>query len=293
MLFKGIKDIVIQGVPTDLGTHVRGSSIAPAHLRLANLNAGIANLGLGYKVHDYGDIRVPLRETLPATSAANHYVKEVADISAQLARAVMTALQRQHFPIVLGGDHSIAIGSVSGACSYFAADNKKIGLIWVDAHADLNSNFTSTTQNIHGMPLYCLLGKVAPRNIALIGSRLIDPPEHELCDIINNFSMLDINQHGLQAVIDKAISVASAGTDAIYVSFDLDAIDPIYAPAVNTPVMGGITYREAHQLLTTLYHTDKICGLDLVEYNPRQDSGDKTARLACEIVQSMLGGKII
>lgn len=290
MLFKGIKDIAILGAPTDLGTHIRGSNIAPAHLRLANFNTCIADLAGRYKVHDYGDISVPIRESLPVRSASNHYVKEVADVSAKLARAVLKALQRQHFPIVLGGDHSIAIGSIYGACSYFAAQNKKIGLIWVDAHADLNSNFTSTTQNIHGMPLYCLLGKVAPRNIALIGSRLIDPPEYELCEIINNFSMQDINRDGLQAVMDKAISVASADTEAIYVSFDLDAIDPIYAPAVNTPVMGGITYREARQLLATLYHTDKICGLDLVEYNPMQDSGSKTARLACELVQSLLGG---
>ena len=293
MLFKGIKDIAILGAPTDLGTNIRGSNISPAHLRLANFNTCIADLAQRYQVHDYGDVSVPLRESLPDRSASNHYVKEVADVSAKLARTVFTALQRQQFPIVLGGDHSIAIGSVSGACSYFAAQNKKIGLIWVDAHADLNSNFTSTTQNIHGMALYCLLGKVAPRNIALIGSRLIDPPEYELCDIINNFSMQDINRDGLQVVMDKAISVASADTEAIYVSFDLDAIDPTYAPAVNTPVMGGITYREARQLLTRLYETNKICGLDLVEYNPMQDSGGKTARLACELVQSLLGEKII
>ena len=291
MLFKGRKDIAIQGVPTDLGTHIRGSNVAPAHLRLANLNACIAELG--YKVHDCGDITVSGRETLPASSTANHHVKEVADISAKLAKAVMMCFVQQHFPIVLGGDHSIAIGSVCGASSYFAIRHQKIGLIWVDAHADLNSNFTSTTQNIHGMPLYCLLGKVAPSNIALIGSRLIDPPEYELCRLINNFSMQDINKHGLQTVLDKAIAVASAGTDAIYISFDLDVIDPIYAPAVNTPVMGGITYREAHQLLATLYRTNKVCGLDLVEYNPMQDSGDKTARLACELVQSMLGKKVI
>ncbi|MDE3269079.1 MAG: arginase [Pseudomonadota bacterium] len=282
-----MKPIAIHGVPTDLGTKMRGSCVAPAHLRFANLHGVIEALQL--KVHDDGDVYVPVRESLPARATATHHVREIADISAQLARRVFISLQRQQFPLVIGGDHSIAIGSVCGASSYFAARRQKIGLIWVDAHADLNSNFTSTTQNIHGMPLYCLLGKVAPQNIALIGARMIDPPERELCEVINNFPMHDINKHGMQDITAKAIAAASAGTDAIYVSFDLDAIDPTYAPAVNTPVMGGITYREAWQLLATLHRTGKVCGMDLVEYNPLQDSGDKTARLACELVQAMLG----
>ena len=293
MLYENRKQVAVLGVPCDLGLHLRGSNIAPNCLRNLNLQSKIK--ALGYEVLDKGDIQVPMRESLPAASTENGYVKEIADITSQLAHIIAENLRDGMVTLTLGGDHSLSIGAISGASSYFSAIDKKMGLIWVDAHADLNSNKTTITKNIHGMPLFSLLDKVSPPNISLVGIRLLDFVERDVCKNsgIRSFTMSDIDSMGMARTMREAIAFAVAGTDAIYLSFDLDAIDPEHAPGVNTPVMGGLTYREAHLLLEMLYATGKICGIDLVELNPMQDVSQKTAQLAIELVQSAFGNSIL
>lgn len=277
--------------------------MAPACLRISEIKRKIEFLG--YDVSDYGDVDVPMRESLPHASLRAHYVEEIAAVCRLVAAEVQRALDQQQTPIVLGGDHSFAIGSVQGAGRFFGAN--KLGLIWLDAHADLNTADTTETGNIHGMPLASLLGRgdqrlhidsefvINPANIALIGIRTLDPEEAKFClsSGIRYFTMREIDERGLAQVMREAIVVATKDTEAMHVSFDLDAIDPLHAPGVSTPVMGGLSYREAHLALEMLHESDKVCSFDLAELNPMRDVANSTAQLGIELVQSICGKTIL
>ena len=304
MLYRNRKQIAVVGVPCDLGAGVRGANMGPACLRVSELKRKIELLG--YSVSDYGNVDVPLREGLPITAKHARYVEEIAAVCQRVEEQVNRALQAQHIPIVLGGDHSLAIGSVHGVGKFFQP--KQLGLVWIDAHADLNTPETTETANVHGMPLSALLGEgdrrlvagegelsLSPANIALIGIRTLDPEEAKICLNcgIRYFTMREIDERGLGQVMREAIDVAAKGTEAIHVSLDLDAIDPTHAPGVSTAVMGGLTYREAHLALEMLHESDKVCSFDLVELNPMCDTANQTAQLGVELIQSILGKTIL
>ncbi len=301
------KIVEIIGVPVDLGANIRGANMGPAALRIAELHKKITDLG--YTVQDQGDLFVPVRETVDPEEQKNHYQKTIATLSEKICQRVYDSLARKHIPITIGGDHTVAIGGIAGASKFYKEKGKKIGLIWIDAHADLNTKDTTPSGNIHGMPLAITIGKghedlvavgtspvrVDPKNIALLGIRSLDGLEKVNCKNsgINYFTMRDIDEQGLPAIMKKAIAIACDGTEGIYVSFDIDGVDPSAAPGVSTPVTGGLSYREAHLVLELIADTKKLIGLELVEYNPTNDVNFMTARFGVELIQSVLGKAII
>jgi len=301
------KDIQIVGVPSDLGANMRGANMAPAAIRIAELHQKI-NV-LGFKVHDRGDLHVPIRDTLSAESVRLRHLEEIRSICEILADEVYSALKLSRIPIVLGGDHSIAMGTIAGVSRFYREKEEKLGLIWVDAHADMNTHETSPSGNIHGMPLSVVLGKgdsrltgisgfspkVSPENVALVGIRTLDGMEKEACKQsgVRYFTMREIDERGMHAVMKEAIEVAGRNTGGIHVSFDIDGIDPLYAPGVSTPVTGGISYREAHLALEMLADTGKLNSMEFVELNPMTDLAHKTAQLTVELIQSALGKSIV
>ncbi len=301
------KDIQIIGVPSDLGANMRGANMAPSAIRIADLHQKISVLG--YKVHDRGDLHVPIRDTLSAESVMLRHLEEIRSICETLADEVYTALKQARLPIVLGGDHSIGIGTISGVSRFYREKKENMGLVWVDAHADMNTHDTSPSGNIHGMPLSVVLGKghdrltgisgftpkVAPENVALVGIRTLDGLEKEACKQsgVRYFTMREIDERGMHSVMKEAIEVASRNTGGIHVSFDIDGIDPLYAPGVSTPVTGGISYREAHLALEMLADTGKLNSMEFVELNPMTDLVHKTAQLTVELIQSALGKSIV
>ena len=302
-----MNNVRIIGVPTDFGANIRGANMAPSALRIAGLHDKIKLLG--WTVDDIGDIQVPIRETLDSTESNQQFLNAIVQIAKATAEKVEEALEAKTIPLVLGGDHCVAIGTVTGIANFFAKKSKKCGMIWIDAHADINTPETSLTRNIHGMPMSIIIGKgyksfteltlsaqkIDPKNIALIGIRMLDGAEKELLKSsgIRYFTMREIDERGMAVVMAEAIAVASLGTEGIHLSFDLDGIDPMYAPGVSTPVTGGISYREAHLLLEMLADTGKMTSMEFVEYNPIQDEKQKTANLITELIQSALGKSIV
>ena len=295
------------GVPSDLGANIRGANVGPSAVRIAGLHDKISVLG--YKIEDAGDILVPIRETLPEGTAKEKYLTTITDVCELLRMEVEMSLDRDLLPIVIGGDHSIAIGTISGTSTYYRKKNQNIGLIWVDAHADMNTPASSPSGNIHGMPLSTILGKgipqlvgiggfsqkVRPENVALIGIRTLDHEEKKICreSGIRYFTMREIDERGMAAIMKDAVAVATKGTSGIHVSFDIDAIDPLYAPGVSTPVTGGLSYREAHLALEMIADTGMLTSMEFVELNPMRDVAHKTAELLVELVQSALGKSIV
>ena len=299
--------VEIIGVPLDLGANLRGANMAPAAVRIAELHQKIGVLG--YEIHDRGDLAVPVRDTLPAAAAQSRYLEQIARVAGELQRLVHAALELGRLPIVIGGDHSIAIGAIAGDARFQKEQGGALGLIWVDAHADLNTPETTPSGNIHGMPLSIVLGhghrdlvaiggdgpKVRPENVALIGIRTLDAGEKESCrkSGIRYFTMREIDERGMHAVMQEAIAVATRGTTGIHLSFDIDGIDPLYAPGVSTPVTGGISLREAHLALEMIADTGLLSAMEFVELNPMTDVGHKTAQLLVDLVQSALGKSIV
>lgn len=283
--------------------------MGPAAIRIADLHKKIS--ALNYKIYDYGDIAVPIRDTLNIKKMQNPKFKDIIlPIVKEISTIVQQELSRSHIPICIGGDHSLAIGSVSGSSAFYRKQKKSVGLIWVDAHTDINTPKTSPSGNLHGMPLSSILAmsedddfslldgfrkKILAENTAIIGIRTVDGLEREFCRTsgIKYFTMREIDERGMHSVMKEAIEWVSTNTCAIHVSFDLDAIDPLYAPGVSTPETGGLSYREAHLLLEMVADTQKLCSLDIVELNPFMDLDNKTARLAVELIQSALGKSII
>jgi len=299
--------IAIIGAPMDLGAGRRGVDMGPSAIRVANIHSRIASLG--YKVEDLGNVAVEQAESAPSGQRRARYLSQIADTCERLAEKVERAVAQGKVPLILGGDHSIAAGSVSGVANHFHKRGGKIGLIWVDAHTDMNTPQTSPSGNVHGMPMACLIGKgpkelthlfgyspkVDARNVALVGIRDVDILEapHVKKSGVRAFTMRDIDEKGLPRVMSEAIAIASAGTAGIHLSFDMDSVDPDEAPGVGTPVRGGITYREAHLAMELLSDAAKLVSLEVVEVNPVLDVANRTADLAVELMMSALGKRIL
>ena len=301
------KSVSILGVPLGYGASMAGVDIGPAALRVARLNQRIA--GLGYLVNDLGDMRLDRPQSLPEPSEKLKYVREISSACEQLARDVEGILNAGELPLVLGGDHSIAIGSFAGAASYYKKQQKTLGMIWFDAHADMNTPESTPSGNIHGMPLAALLGygapelvnvggfapKLDPQLCAHVGARDIDPGEKELIDRLGMrfFTMREIDERGMRACMDDAIAIASRGTAGYAVTFDVDALDPRDAPGSGTLVRGGLTYREAHLGMEKIADAGGMRSLEIVEINTALDVNNKTAELGVELILSALGKAIL
>ena len=291
----------------DLGAGRRGVDMGPSAIRVANIHSRIASLG--YKVEDLGNVAVEQAENAPSGPKRARYLAQIAETCLRLAEKVQHAAGQGKVPLVLGGDHSIAAGSISGIANHFHRRGEKVGVIWVDAHCDMNTPQSSPSGNVHGMPLACLIGKgpkqlthlfgyapkVDPRNVALVGIRDVDALEapHVKKSGVRAFTMRDIDEKGLPRVMAEAIEIASTGAAGIHLSFDMDAVDPDEAPGVGTPVRGGITYREAHLAMELLSDTARLVSLEVVEVNPVLDIANRTADLAVELMMSALGKRIL
>ena len=301
------KAVTVLGVPLGYGASMAGVDIGPAALRVARLNQRIARLG--YSVRDLGDMRLERPQTLPEESEKLKYVREISNACEQLASEVEAILEANEFPIVLGGDHSIAMGSFSGVANYYRKREQTLGLIWFDAHADMNTPETTPSGNLHGMPLAVLLGcgapeltriagfspKIDPALCAHVGARDIDPGERELIKKlgIRFFTMREIDDRGMRACMDDAIAIASKGTAGYSVTFDVDALDPGDAPGSGTLVRGGLTYREAHLGMELIAEHGGMRLLEIVEINTALDVNNKTAELGVELILSALGKTVL
>jgi arginase len=281
--------------------------MGPSALRLASLNAKLDSLG--YRVEDLGNVLVAQQESTPTGRENAKYLSPIAKTCAVLAEAVDAIASADKFPLVLGGDHSLAIGSVAGVSHAFRRNDQKIGLIWIDAHPDMNTPETSPSGNIHGMPLACCIGKgpeeltsifdYAPKveaaNVVLVGLRDVDLSERGPIreSGVSAFTMRDIDERGLRSVMDEAIRLATRNTAGFHLSLDMDVLDPIEAPGVGTPVRGGITYREAHLAMETICDSNSLLSMEVVEVNPVLDVANRTALLGVELILSAMGKKIL
>jgi arginase len=295
------------GIPLDLGAGRRGVDMGPSALRIAQLGGRLA--ALGHTVNDRGDLRHPVRETRPTGNARKKYIRDIARVCRQLYRASDAALEAGSTPVVLGGDHSVAAGSVAATAAAARRRRRPLGLLWVDAHADMNTPSTSTSGNVHGMPLAALLGPepaelasigdvmpaIRPDRVALLGIRSLDAQEKALVrdSGVHLFTMSDIDRLGLATVTQRALSLIGRGRADLHVSFDLDVCDPAIAPGVGTPVRGGLSYRETHMLMELVADTGRLRALDLVEVNPTLDTHNATAELAVEFALSAFGQRIL
>ena len=301
------KTVDIFGVPCDLGANIRGANMGPAALRIAGLDDKIRTIG--YEVCDHGDIAVPVRDALSTEIKEEKYLSTIADICVELADSCYESVMKGNIPLMIGGDHSVAIGSISGVAKKYKKKNEDIGVIWVDAHGDINTPQSSESGNIHGMPVATLLGdghsslvniaydgpKLKAENVTLIALRDIDHIEKEMLKKsgVNYYTMRDIDEKGMSTVMKEAIEQTSKNTAGIHLSFDIDSIDPVFAPGVSTPVPGGLNFREAHLLLEMLAETDKMTSLDFVELNPFTDQGPTSAYLTVDLILSALGKSIV
>jgi arginase len=291
----------------DLGAGRRGVDMGPSALRLAGLNEKLASLG--YTVQDFGNIAIDQPENTPIGPTNARYLLPIAHTCTRLAEIVEKAAEDGKVPLVLGGDHSVAVGTVSGMAAYFRKRGEKLGLIWIDAHADMNTPESSPSGNIHGMPLACIAGmgppeltgiggfapKVEPASISIVGLRSVDEIErHNVRGLgVHPFTMRDIDERGLRSVMQEAIGHATRAAAGFHLSFDMDVIDPQEAPGVGTPVRGGITYREAHLAMEILCDSGKMSSMEVVEVNPVIDEVNRTALLAVELIMSALGKRIL
>lgn len=302
-----MKKVKIIGVPMDLGAGRRGVDMGPSAIRIAGLNQSIALLG--HEVTDAGNVHVNPPEALTQSTARARFLPEIAAASEELASMVEASLEEETVPVVLGGDHSIAIGSAAGVASFYRKREKRIGIIWLDAHTDINTPETTPSGNIHGMPLAALLGrgpkelthvagfapKLLPENAVVIGARSVDPGERELIKTlgVRVFTMSEVDERGMADVIEEAIEIASRNTAGFHVTMDMDFIDPFYAPGVGTPERGGATYREGHLAMEKMSDSGHVLSVELTEVNPMYDTANQTAQLAVEFILSALGKKIM
>jgi len=302
-----MKPIHIIGVPLDLGGSRRGVDMGPSAVRIAGLGDQIVRLGRG--VVDRGDLPAPIPETQQAIDPTKKFIHEIARVCQTLYDVCIRALDALALPLVIGGDHSLAAGSVAASADFIRRTSRKpLGLIWIDAHGDMNTPQTTISGNVHGMPLAALLGQ-EPAELASIGASPSVLPEHTVLVGIRNldekekaqirasgvhvFTMKDIDREGIAVVAERALDIASAGTGGIHVSFDLDACDPTYAPGVGTPVKGGLDYREAHMVMELVADSQRLVALDLVEVNPTLDIRNTTAEFGAELALSALGKRIL
>jgi arginase len=294
--------IDIIGVPIDLGADRRGVDMGPSAMRYAHLRQRLE--ALGHAVDDTGNVEVPIAEMCTVDEPNLKYIDCIVPMARRAAGAVASSLAGGRFPLVLGGDHSLSLGSIRGA-----ARNRKVGLIWVDAHADFNTEKTTPSGNIHGMPLSALCGRgdkrltrlweeeamaVDPWRVAVVGARDLDPGEKaNLREAgVMVMGMEQIDRLGMSAAVEQAIARVSQDVDGLYLSFDVDALDPRHAPGVGTPVAAGLTQREGHVACELIGETGRLIGMDMVEVNPILDVQNQTAALAVELVLSALGKRI-
>jgi arginase len=294
----------IIGVPMDLGQTRRGVDMGPSAIRYAGVIERIENIG--YSVEDKGNIEIALAERVHSDENTNlKNLKAVADASERLAQTVSDVITNKRFPLVLGGDHSIAIGTLAGVSRHY----KNLGVIWYDAHGDLNTADTSPSGNIHGMPLAASIGigddaltriggytpKVKTENIVIIGARSLDEGEKELIKEkgIKVYTMHEIDRMGMTKVMEETILYLRDKTDGVHLSLDLDGLDPHDAPGVGTPVIGGISYRESHLAMEMLAESQLITSAEFVEVNPILDERNKTATVAVALMGSLLGEKLV
>ncbi len=293
------------GVPLDLGASRRGVDMGPYAVRAAGLRDAL--LALGHEVLDHGNLPVADRGTFAPDAHGGDFLPTIAAICADLAVRTEASVAARHFPVVLGGDHSLAAGSVAGAARAMRARGDSLGLVWVDAHGDINTPETSPSGNVHGMPVAHLLGRGDPRlhfidgaavraeHTVLIGIRDLDPGEraHLRAYGVHVFTMHDVDRRGLSDVMEEALVFASVGTAGLWVSYDVDAQDPVHAPGVGTPVAGGFSWREGHLVMEMIAESGRLVGLDLVEVNPILDISNRTAELAVGLISSALGDRIL
>ena len=298
--------IALLGVPLDLGASRRGVEMGPSAVRLARLASRLEQLG--HTVVDTGDVPVPTRETLRLEHGIE-FLATITDVCRDVAQRTAGLVRNGQIPLVLGGDHSVAGGSVAGVATALAERGERLGLIWLDAHADLNTPESTLSGNVHGMPVAHLLGygdpgmaslatpspAVRAANVVIIGARDLDQAErvHARKFGVAIYTMREIDERGLRAILSEAITKVSDGTGGFHVSLDLDFVDPREAPGVGTPVRGGATFREAHLAMETLWDTGRVVAVDLVEVNPVLDEVNHTAELAVGLMASAFGQRII
>lgn len=300
------RDIELIGVPLDLGAGRRGVDMGPSALRIAGIGAALE--GLGHRVLDAGNIDVPQGEVEPLGEVQVRYLEPIAQVCERLFDRVRAAVEAQRIPLVLGGDHSLAIGSVSAVARAAREQGGRAGVVWLDAHGDMNTPGSTPSGNVHGMPLACLLGQGHPRltglgggpwldpaDVALIGVRAIDPEEAERIRAtgVLVWTMRDVDVRGMAAVMHEAVDALAARCDRLHVSFDVDFVDPSIAPGVGTRVRGGPTYRETHLAMEVLSDSALVGSADVVELNPILDRENTTGELAAEFVASLFGRRIL
>ncbi|MCI0338883.1 MAG: arginase [Acidobacteria bacterium] len=301
------KKAKIIGVLMDLGADRRGVDMGPSAIRVADLNTRLEKLG--YEVVDAGNISVRNPEMMQITDGKAKYLPEIAAACQKLADHVEAALETGSIPIILGGDHSVAIGSVSGLASFHRKRDQRVGVIWFDAHGDMNTPEISPSGNIHGMPFAAILGrgakelthisgfapKVLPEDCVLIGARSIDPEEAVALKSSNVrvVTMRELDERGMSSVMDEAMWLASRRTVGFHVTMDMDFVDPDYAPGVGTPVPGGPTYRESHLAMEKIADSGKMLSFELTEVNPVLDISNRTAELGVQLILSAFGKKIM
>ena len=300
--------IRVIGVPLDMGASRRGVDMGPSAMRVAGLEARLE--ALGHRVTDSGNILVEIAETQAFGDPNARYLKQIVETCRRTGDAVIKTLEEGLTPFVLGGDHSLAVGSVSGVAEFYRRQGQKIGVLWIDAHSDINTPETSPSGNVHGMPLAALLGlgpeslsnlygyspKIAPDNTVLVGVRDIDSAERaniRRAGIGEVYTMRDIDERGMRTVMEEALRAAGRGTAGYHVSLDMDWIDPEDAPGVGTPVRGGATYREAHLAMEIIADHGRMLSFEIVEVNPVIDEHNRTADLAVELACSAFGKKIL
>lgn len=292
----------------DLGASRRGVDMGPFAVRYTDLREKLERIG--HTVEDLGNVAVPFREDAErGAQRGARYLGAITSVCREVSILTRTAMEESCFPMLLGGDHSLAAGSIAGAAAFHAARGERIGVIWIDAHSDLNTPGSSKSGNVHGMPLAHLLGHgdgalanvagvkpaVRAENVAIVALRDADDAEREHIAKwkLRALTMRSIDERGIRSVMDEAIEVASNGTAGIWVSFDLDCLDPEAAPGVGTPVPGGMTYREAHLAMEKLADTGKVIGIDLVEVNPVMDEYNRTAGVGTDLLLSAVGKQIL
>jgi len=301
------ENVSIIGFPMDLGADRRGVDMGPSALRIAGLQAKLE--ALGYKVEDNGDIKIEIMERQKIKNTKLKYIDEIIKTSNMLAEKVEKVLEKGSFPLCIGGDHSMALGTISGIASYCKKRKLRLGVIWIDAHSDMNTDESSPSGNIHGMPLAALLGlgydelvnflgfspKLHPENCALIGIRSID--EAEKLNIkklkLPIYTMNDIDKLGIHRIIAKVLKQFREKVDHIHISFDVDSVDPLVAPGVGTPIPGGLSYREAHLLMETIAECGCMSSLEIAEVNPMLDHKNQSAVFTAELVASSMGQRIL
>lgn len=300
-------NISIIGFPVDLGAGRRGVDMGPSALRIANLKQRLESLG--YTVNDTGDIKIQVAESQKIVNPRLKYLTEILKTSKILANKVEHTLESGNFPMCIGGDHSMALGTIAGISSFCRKKKLRLGVIWIDAHADMNTDRTSPSGNIHGMPLAASLGlghsdlvklygfspKIEPENCVLIGIRSVDIEERKNIKKLKLpvYTMSDIDKLGIHRIISRVLKQFKERVDHIHVSFDVDSVDPIVAPGVGTPVPGGLNYREAHSLMEAIAECGCMSSLEVAEVNPILDQFNKSAKFAAELVASSMGQRIL